>query len=180
MQALLSAALADGAVGLPRDWSICPAATPRHEESPRWPPSPVMRAAFTRPISAMKATRSSKAFRKPCVSPRRPESRSNSPITNVKAGPTGASRRLTLPMMAQAREAGLDVLTDQYPYTAFMTGLMVILLPALGQRRHMEDTLLRLRDPLLRERILPKSPRSPGTGTRCRSASPATGARRRA
>ena len=61
---------------------------------------------------------------------------------------------LTLPLMAQARAAGLDVLTDQYPYTAFMTGLMVILLPRWAKDGTMEDTLNRLRDPLLRERIL--------------------------
>jgi len=37
--------------------------------------------------------------------------------------------RSVLAMMADARKEGLDILTDQYPYTAFMTGLGIILLP---------------------------------------------------
>jgi len=37
--------------------------------------------------------------------------------------------RAALGLMADARADGFDVLTDQYPYAAFMTGLSVILLP---------------------------------------------------
>jgi N-acyl-D-amino-acid deacylase len=60
----------------------------------------------------------------------------------------------TLPMMAAARASGLDVLTDQYPYTAFMTGLSVILLPHWSKEGTMEDMLARLREPSARARIL--------------------------
>ena len=61
---------------------------------------------------------------------------------------------ITLPIMARARAAGLDVLTDQYPYTAFMTGLQVILLPAWAKEGTQEDTQARLKDPSARARIL--------------------------
>lgn len=60
----------------------------------------------------------------------------------------------TLGMMAQARANGLDVLTDQYPYTAFMTGLGVILLPKWANDGSNEDTVARLRDAALRARIV--------------------------
>ena len=60
----------------------------------------------------------------------------------------------TLAMMARARAAGLDVLTDQYPYTAFMTGLSVILLPRWVNDGTVEDTLALLRDPDARQRML--------------------------
>ena len=60
----------------------------------------------------------------------------------------------TLPMMARARASGLDVLTDQYPYTAFMTGLSVILLPRWVNDGTAEDTLALLRDPAARVRML--------------------------
>ena len=62
--------------------------------------------------------------------------------------------RVTLPLMAAARAAGLDVLTDQYPYTAFMTGMSVILLPRWAKDGTMENMLARLRDPSDRARIL--------------------------
>ena len=60
----------------------------------------------------------------------------------------------TLGMMESARARGLDILTDQYPYTAFMTGLSVILLPAWAMEGSSEDTLARLKDPTSRARIL--------------------------
>ena len=88
--------------------------------------------------------------------------------------------RTTLGMMADARAAGLDVLTDQYPYTAFMTGLGVILLPKWASDGSQEETTARLRDPDQSARgSSPRSRRAIGTGTSCRSASPATAARRR-
>ena len=61
--------------------------------------------------------------------------------------------RATLSMMQAARDAGRDVLTDQYPYTAFMTGLAVILLPGWANEGSMEDTVARLRDSSTRARI---------------------------
>ena len=61
---------------------------------------------------------------------------------------------LTLPLMAKARAAGLDVLTDQYPYTAFMTGLSVIILPRWAKDGSMEEMLVRLRDTTTRTRLL--------------------------
>ena len=62
--------------------------------------------------------------------------------------------RTTLRMMADARARGLDVLTDQYPYTAFMTGLAVILLPGWANDGSPEETTVRLRDPATRARVL--------------------------
>lgn len=61
---------------------------------------------------------------------------------------------VTLAMMEAARERGLDVLTDQYPYTAFMTGLSVILLPGWAMEGTAEDTQGRLKDTESRTRIL--------------------------
>lgn len=61
--------------------------------------------------------------------------------------------RTTLGMMAAARARGTDVLTDQYPYTAFMTGLGVILLPKWASDGSTEETVARLRDPATRAKI---------------------------
>lgn len=61
--------------------------------------------------------------------------------------------KTTLGMMQKARESGLDVLTDQYPYTAYMTGLTVILLPEWANAGSSEETMARLADPAVRERI---------------------------
>ncbi len=82
--------------------------------------------------------------------------------------------------MADARARGMDVLTDQYPYTAFMTGLGVILLPKWANDGGQDDTLARLRDPRNRApESWPRSSAESRIGTRCRSALPATGATRR-
>lgn len=62
--------------------------------------------------------------------------------------------RTTLGMMAAARERGMDVLTDQYPYTAFMTGLGVILLPKWANDGSTEETVARLRDQATRAKIV--------------------------
>lgn len=59
----------------------------------------------------------------------------------------------TLAMMDRARRDGLDVLTDQYPYTAFMTGLGVIMLPAWANAGTLDDTTARLTDTRQRELI---------------------------
>jgi N-acyl-D-amino-acid deacylase len=61
--------------------------------------------------------------------------------------------KTTLSMMQKARESGLDVLTDQYPYTAYMTGLTVILLPDWANSGSGEETIARLADPEVRARI---------------------------
>jgi N-acyl-D-amino-acid deacylase len=60
----------------------------------------------------------------------------------------------TLHMMDDARAAGLDVLADQYPYTAFMTGLSVIILPAWAQGGGPMDVTARLSDPEARAKIV--------------------------
>ena len=60
----------------------------------------------------------------------------------------------TLQMMKDARARGMDVLTDQYPYTAFMTGLGVILLPKWANDGSQADTIARLQDPETRARIV--------------------------
>lgn len=62
--------------------------------------------------------------------------------------------KTTLDMMAQARARGLNVLTDQYPYTAFMTGLGVILLSRWANDGTASDVVARLREPSTRARIL--------------------------
>jgi N-acyl-D-amino-acid deacylase len=61
--------------------------------------------------------------------------------------------KTTLQMMQAARSSGLDVLTDQYPYTAFMTGLSVILLPDWARGGSAEDMDTKLRDPEIRAKI---------------------------
>jgi N-acyl-D-amino-acid deacylase len=61
--------------------------------------------------------------------------------------------RTTLARMQSARDNGLDVMTDQYPYTAFMTGLMLILLPEWARNGSPEDVVARLTDIETRARI---------------------------
>jgi N-acyl-D-amino-acid deacylase len=58
----------------------------------------------------------------------------------------------TLKMMEEARERGVDVAYDQYPYSAAMTTL-VTLLPPWAHEGGMARTLERLRDPAQRERM---------------------------
>jgi N-acyl-D-amino-acid deacylase len=59
----------------------------------------------------------------------------------------------TLARMQRARDSGLDVMTDQYPYTAFMTGLTLILLPSWARNGSPEEILARLTDAETRARI---------------------------
>ncbi len=59
----------------------------------------------------------------------------------------------TLARMREARASGLDVLTDQYPYTAFMTGLTLILLPAWARNGSPEEMMERLAHPEQRARM---------------------------
>ncbi len=59
---------------------------------------------------------------------------------------------ITLGLVADAREAGLDVMIDQYPYTAGSTGLANVL-PAWARAGSREDFQARLDDPETRARI---------------------------
>ena len=60
----------------------------------------------------------------------------------------------TLGMVDAARSRGVDVQMDQYPYTAFMTGLSIQLLPRWALSGTGEETVARLIDPVQRETIL--------------------------
>jgi N-acyl-D-amino-acid deacylase len=60
---------------------------------------------------------------------------------------------VTLGLMRAARNAGMDLLTDQYPYDAYMTGLPIILLPNWASDGSNADVAARLNDPALRARI---------------------------
>lgn len=59
----------------------------------------------------------------------------------------------TLAMISDARAAGVDVQTDQYPYTAFMTGLAIQTLPRWALSGSAEETAARLTDRGTRARI---------------------------
>ena len=154
MQALLSAALADGAVGLSSGLEYLPGGYARHEEiaalaavardAGGFYATHIRNEGDTLVESIQEALRVSEATGVPLqLSHHKSEGKTN-----------WGKPQVTLPMMAAARAAGLDVLTDQYPYTAFMTGLMVIILPHWAKEGDMEDTLARLRDPDTRGRIL--------------------------
>jgi N-acyl-D-amino-acid deacylase len=54
--------------------------------------------------------------------------------------------RSTLEMVERARKSGLDVLLDQYPYTAFQTAMSVQFLPAWANIGTNEEILARLGD----------------------------------
>ena len=60
----------------------------------------------------------------------------------------------SLAMMDDARAAGIDVLCDQYPYTAFMTGLSVRVLPPWAQDGTLEEVAERLKRPEFEERVV--------------------------
>ena len=64
----------------------------------------------------------------------------------------GASER-TLAMVDSARAAGIDVMIDQYPYTATYTGITV-LIPAWAMAGGTAEFEARLRDPVVRDSIL--------------------------
>lgn len=61
--------------------------------------------------------------------------------------------KTTLGMVQAARERGLDVQLDQYPYTAFMTGLAIQTLPRWALSGAPEETQQRLNDPTRRAAI---------------------------
>jgi len=62
--------------------------------------------------------------------------------------------KTTLRMMEEARAKGMEVSCDQYPYTAFMTGLSVVTLPSWVHDGGTEAFLARLSDPEIRSRIM--------------------------
>ena len=60
---------------------------------------------------------------------------------------------ITLAMVDSARKLGIDVMMDQYPYTASYTGISV-LIPAWARAGGQEAFVLRAEDPILRDSIL--------------------------
>lgn len=61
--------------------------------------------------------------------------------------------KTTLKIVEAARARGLDVQMDQYPYTAFMTGLAIQTLPRYALSGTQEETTARLLDPVRRGEI---------------------------
>lgn len=59
----------------------------------------------------------------------------------------------TLAMVDDYRARGMDILLDQYPYTAFNTGLSVMLLPTWAQLGGSDEIMARLQDPETRARV---------------------------
>ena len=58
----------------------------------------------------------------------------------------------TLAMVDAAQGRGMDILLDQYPYTAYQTSLAVIVLPTWANAGNPEDLAQNLTDPALRAR----------------------------
>lgn len=77
-------------------------------------------------------------------------------ITHIKALGTpvwGSSEQITL-NIAQAREDGLPIFTDQYPYSASATSVMASLVPAWAREGGTDALRYRLADESQREKIL--------------------------
>ena len=60
----------------------------------------------------------------------------------------------TLRQIDEARQRGVDVTLDVYPYTASSTSISAALMPVWAQEGGRDDILKRLRDPVTRRRIL--------------------------
>ena len=60
----------------------------------------------------------------------------------------------TLRLIDEARQRGVDVTLDLYPYPASATSISAALMPTWAQEGSRDDILARLRDPLMRRRIL--------------------------
>ena len=60
----------------------------------------------------------------------------------------------TLRQIDEARQRGVDVTVDVYPYTASSTSISAALMPVWAQEGSRDDILKRLRDPVTRRRIL--------------------------
>jgi len=71
----------------------------------------------------------------------------------VVGQPMWGSSATTLAMVDSAREAGIDVMIDQYPYTASYTGCD-ILIPTWAQAGGDDELLARMDDPILADSIL--------------------------
>jgi N-acyl-D-amino-acid deacylase len=147
MQRILSDALADGAVGLSTGLEYLPGGYAKHDEiaalaamardAGGFYATHIRNEGDTLVESIQEALNVTEATGIPLqLSHHKSEGRTN-----------WGKPQITLPMMARARASGLDVLTDQYPYTAFMTGLSVILLPRWVNDGTAEDTQARLCDP---------------------------------
>jgi N-acyl-D-aspartate/D-glutamate deacylase len=67
--------------------------------------------------------------------------------------PVWGQSKVTLAMVDSARALGIDVMMDQYPYTASYTGISV-LIPAWARAGGQESFVERTRDPVLRDSIL--------------------------
>ena len=154
MQRILSDALADGAIGLSTGLEYLPGGYARHDEiaalaavardAGGFYATHIRNEGDTLVESIQEALDVAQATGIPLqLSHHKSEGRAN-----------WGKPQITLPMMARARAAGFDVLTDQYPYTAFMTGLSVILLPRWVNDGTAEDTLALLRDPEARTKML--------------------------
>jgi N-acyl-D-amino-acid deacylase len=70
----------------------------------------------------------------------------------VVGAPMWGSSERTLALIDSARAAGVDVMADQYPYTASHTGIG-ILVPQWAQSGGTEALVRRLEDPVLRDSI---------------------------
>ena len=154
MERILSEALTDGAIGLSTGLEYLPGGNARHDEiaalaavardAGGFYATHIRNEGDTLVESIQEALNVAEATGIPLqLSHHKSEGRAN-----------WGKPHLTLPMMAAARASGLDVLTDQYPYTAFMTGLTVILLPNWAKEGTIDEMLARLRDPDTRARIL--------------------------
>jgi N-acyl-D-aspartate/D-glutamate deacylase len=67
--------------------------------------------------------------------------------------PAWGKSKITLAMVDSARAEGIDVMMDQYPYTASYTGIS-ILIPAWARAGGQEEFINRTGDPVLRDSIL--------------------------
>lgn len=67
--------------------------------------------------------------------------------------PAWGNSKITLAMVDSAREVGLDVMIDQYPYTASYTGISV-LIPAWARGGGQDEFIKRTQDPVLKDSIL--------------------------
>jgi N-acyl-D-amino-acid deacylase len=68
--------------------------------------------------------------------------------------PNWGKVRDSLAMMDAARSEGVDVLCDQYPYTAFMTGLSVLVMPHWAQDGTPDEASARLKLPEYEARVV--------------------------
>jgi len=59
----------------------------------------------------------------------------------------------TLRLIDEARQRGVDVTLDVYPYPASSTNISAALMPSWAQEGTRDDILKRLRDPVMRDRI---------------------------